>query len=171
MDVFKLAFETTVAGLLTLAWLGVATFLLFPDFVKDRPKWFSSPNVKPFQSAIGVGVLVMAYCLGSAILPISNQFVNDEHGPLNENAIRCQVFTKQQQWLESVHSTAFPKDENYSLAKLRPRHCSYWAPVFTDEDINIAKRIARFGRLWIGLPATADDIKTRLEDDGALEAY
>jgi hypothetical protein len=35
MDVFKLAFETTVVGLLTLGWLGVATYLLFPDFRLD----------------------------------------------------------------------------------------------------------------------------------------
>src|SRR3981189_1305617 len=35
MDVFKLAFETTVVGLLAFLWLGVATYLLFPDFLTD----------------------------------------------------------------------------------------------------------------------------------------
>ena len=33
MDVFKLAFETIVAGLLAFVWLGVATYLLSPDFL------------------------------------------------------------------------------------------------------------------------------------------
>jgi hypothetical protein len=170
MDVFKLAFETTVAGLLAFLWLGVATYLLFPDFVRGLPDRIDSDAAKGFQAAIGVGVLIIAYCLGSAILPISNQFVNDEHGPLNESAIRCQVFTRQEQWLESVHDTAFPKGKNYLVAKLRPRHCSYWAPIFTDEDIAIGKRTARFGRLWIGLPVRADEAKTG-QDEKALETY
>lgn len=160
MDVFKLAFETIVAGLLAFVWLGVATLLLFPDFVRGLPDWIVSGPAKNFQAAFGLGVLIIAYCLGSAILPISNQFVNDEHGPLNENAIRCQVFTRQEQWLQFVRDTSFPKDKDFSLEKLHPRYCSYWAPIFTDKDIDIVKRISRFGRLWIGLPASADEVRT-----------
>jgi hypothetical protein len=164
MDVFKLAFETTVAGLLAFVWLGVATYLLFPDFVRGWPGWINSPDVKGFQTAVGVAVLVTAYCLGSAILPISNQFVNDEHGPLNENAIRCQVFTNQEQRLEAVEDTAFPRDKNFSLTKLQPDHCSYWAPIFTKDGVGLVERIRRFGRLWIGLPTKADEVRTGKED-------
>jgi hypothetical protein len=169
MDVFKLAFETTVAGLLAFLWLGVATYLLFPDFVRGLPEWIDSDAAKGYQAAIGVGALIIAYCLGSAILPISNQFVNDEHGPLNENAIRCQVFTKQEQWLESVQDTGLPKNKNFSLMKMKPRHCSYWAPIFTREEIGIVERARRFGRLWLGRPAILGEVRTG-DDDKALEA-
>jgi hypothetical protein len=174
MDVFKLAFETTVAGLLAFSWLGVATYLLFPNFVQGLPAWIVSGAAKNFQGAIGVGVLVIAYCLGSAILPISNQFVNDEHGPLNENGIRCQVFTRQEQWLVSVQDTAFPKGKNFSLEKLQPRHCSYWAPIFSHEDMGFVRRTWRFvwqfGLLWFGQPANANEKPTG-KDDKFLETY
>lgn len=170
MDVFKLAFETTIAGLLAFVWLGVATYLLFPDFVQGLPGRIDSKPAKGFQTAVGVGALTIAYCLGSAILPISNQLVNDEHGPLNENAIRCQVFTKQEQWLESVQDTAFRKAKNFLLKNLSPDHCSYWASIFTKDDVGMVERIRRFGRLWIGRLARAGEVKTG-KDDKALEAF
>lgn len=37
MDVFKLAFETIIVGLLTFIWLGLATYFLFPDLLKALP--------------------------------------------------------------------------------------------------------------------------------------
>jgi hypothetical protein len=94
MDVFKLAFETTVVGLLTLSWLSVAACLLFPDVRLASVVLMLPDLAQKNLTTVGVGVLILAYCLGSAILPISNQLVNDEHWPLNESAIRCQVFTK-----------------------------------------------------------------------------
>ncbi len=33
MDIFKLAFETTVVGLLAFLWTGLAAYLLYPEFV------------------------------------------------------------------------------------------------------------------------------------------
>ena len=43
MDVFKLAFETIIVGLLTFLWLGLATYFLSPNIAKallfaDKPK-------------------------------------------------------------------------------------------------------------------------------------
>lgn len=79
-----------------------------------------------------MGVLTLAYCLGSAILPIADQFVNDEHWPLNEDAIRCMVFIGQDQ----------PSAED------RPAHCSYWAPVFyADEKEEAHTGVWRFLKL------------------------
>jgi hypothetical protein len=150
MDVFKLAFETTIVGLLTFVWLGVATYLLFPDFKLDSIKERLPALVKDNPTAIGIGALILAYCLGSAILPIANQLVNDEHWPLNESGIRCQVFTEQGHWLKNVGVDELPKGKDFSLAELEPGHCSYWAPIFTARPIGIRARIWRFLRLLVG---------------------
>ncbi|HKV64045.1 MAG TPA: hypothetical protein VJO16_19215 [Candidatus Acidoferrum sp.] len=127
MDVFKLAFETIVVGLLAFVWLAVAAYLFSPDFLSDLVSRQIPAFAKDNQTLLGVAVLTVAYCLGSAILPISNQLLNDEHWPLPENAIRCQVFTQQQTLLQGIDYTALPK--HLSLDDMKPVHCSYWAPV------------------------------------------
>jgi hypothetical protein len=170
MDIFKLAFETTVVGLLAFLWIGLAAYLLFPAFVTAliREKIPAYSN----QTLLGVIGFAGAYCLGSAILPIANQLVNDEHWPLTESAIRCQVFTRQEQLLENIHYNALPKDRGLSLATLRPIHCSYWAPVFAatqtsevgEKLIEIAKRVPLFLRLWVGVDEKPE------EDDKTLAA-
>jgi hypothetical protein len=166
MDVFKLAFETTVVGLLTIGWLRVVTLLLFPDFQLDSALQKLPDLVQKNLTAAGIGALLLAYCLGSAILPIANQLVNDEHWPLNESAIRCQVFTRQQLNLESIGETALPalpKLEPFSFRQLQPRHCSYWAPVFTKESIGIGERVRRFLRRWVGRPINPNENATKEE--------
>jgi len=90
MDAFKLAFETTIVGLLTFVWLVVAVDLLFPTFFADA---YSKVDAK-YQSAVGVALLTLAYCFGSAIMPVAEQLMNDEHWPLPEFAIRCLVMQK-----------------------------------------------------------------------------
>jgi hypothetical protein len=127
MDVFKLAFETIVVGLLAFVWLGVAVYLFSPDFLGDLLSRRIPAFAKDNQTLLSVAVLTVAYCLGSAILPISNQLLNDEHWPLPENAIRCQVFTQQQIQLQGIDYSAVP--EHLSAGDLSPVHCSYWAPV------------------------------------------
>jgi hypothetical protein len=165
MDVFKLAFETTVVGLLTVGWLSIAAHLLFPDFRFDFFLQRLPDLVQKNLTAAGVCALILAYCLGSAIRPISNQLVNDEHWPLNESAIRCQVFTKQELNLESIRETALSslaKDKGFSFTELRPRHCSYWAPIFTGERIGIQSRVRRFLRRWVGLSTSpGEDVTER----------
>ena len=157
MDVFKLAFETTVVGLLACLWLGLTAYLLFPSFMHDfllkKAPDFAAKN----QTVAGVAVLTFTYCLGSAILPISNQLVNDEHWPLPENAIRCQVFTRQELELQEINFPALP-DHN-RVASLEPRHCSYWAPVL-QRNITLAQRVWRLFRLWAGSAITEDEDDT-----------
>lgn len=130
MDVFKLAFETIVVGLLAFVWLGVATYLFSPDFLSDLISRRIPAFAKDNQTLLSVAVLTVAYCLGSAILPISNQLLNDEHWPLTENAIRCQVFTQQETQLRGINYSVVPG--HLSSDDLKPVHCSYWAPVFGD---------------------------------------
>lgn len=174
MDIFKLVFETSVVGFLALLWILLATYLLFPAFVKDL--WnkeipdFDNKTLLAVaasnQTLAGVAALTAAYVLGSAILPISNQLVNDEHWPLTENAIRCQVFTRQERLLENIyHSVLAKENQKLSLEILQPAHCSYWAPVFAatqtsglgDTLIQIAKRIPLFLRLWVGVDNKPDE--------------
>jgi hypothetical protein len=150
MDVFKLAFETTIVGLLAFLWLGIATYLLFPDFLIDLLTKKIPALVKANQASMGVAVLTVAYCLGSAILPIADQLVNDEHWPLREDAIRCQVFTKQHEQLKAIGYTELPMEE------LKPLHCSYWAPILDKGYKGIGRRILQFLKLWAGFPATED---------------
>lgn len=151
MDVFKLAFETTVVGLLTLSWLGAATYLLFPEFTLDSAAKDLPDFLQKNPAALGIGVLILAYCIGSAVLPVANQLVNDEHWPLNESSIRCQVFTKLQQKLKSVGESALPIEKIHFEADLVPSHCSSWGAVFTGEKIGLGQRVKWFVRLWVGL--------------------
>jgi hypothetical protein len=92
MDVFKLAFETTIVGLLTFVWLGLALDLLFPTFFAQAASMFGDKN--QYQSVIGVALLTLAYCFGSAVMPVARQLMNDEHWPLPEFAVRCSVMQK-----------------------------------------------------------------------------
>jgi hypothetical protein len=111
MDVFKLAFETTIVGLLAFLWLGLATDLLFPNFFM---RVFGTVPDK-YQTPLGVGALLLAYCLGSAILPISSQLLNDEHWPLSEDAIRCMVFVEhERQRVETDPAEALKPEARFS---------------------------------------------------------
>jgi len=93
MDVFKLAFETTIVGLLAFLWLGMAVDLVYPPFfAKIVP---ATRGDHGNDTLLGVGILSLAYCIGSAIVPISSQLVNDEHWPVPEDSIRCLVLEDQ----------------------------------------------------------------------------
>ncbi len=140
MDVFKLAFETIIVGLLGSVWISVMAFLLSPHDVSQFFTHRLPPLAKDYQYVTGLVVLTLAYCLGSAILPISRQLVNDEHLPVNESAIRCEVFLKQQdlQGIEGL-TPQFPS---------KPR-CSYWAP-FAGAGISLPIRIRNLAFLLLG---------------------
>jgi len=143
MDVFKLAFETIVVGLLAFVWLGVATYLLSPDFLTDLLSRRLPVFAKDNSTLLSVALLTLAYCLGSAILPIANQLVNDEHWPLSESAVRCQVFMQHQRLLQRIAYSALPK--NLPPSDFAPVHCSYWAPVFKGR---IGDGMLTFLKLW-----------------------
>lgn len=166
MDVFKLAFETTVVGLLTVGWLAVVTYLLFPNFRLESLVESLPDSLQKNLTAMGLGALILTYCLGSAILPISSQLLNDEHWPINESAIRCQVFTHQQSDFLDIGLTAIPQDKApglnrpFTLGDLNPRHCSYWAPIFTAEKIGFLERLRRFAWRWVGWPIDPTDDET-----------
>jgi len=162
MDVFKLAFETIVVGLLAFVWLGVATYLFSPEFLSDLLSRRIPAFAKDNQTLLSVVVLTVAYCLGSAILPISSQLLNDEHWPLPENAIRCQVFTQQQIQLQTIDFTVLPK--HLSPNDVKPLHCSYWAPMFDD---GIKHGLLIFIHRWAPSPFSKADGSA--SDDEAKE--
>jgi len=172
MDVFKLAFETIIVGLLTFLWLGATIHLLYPGFL---PSVFPALQ-KQNPTLVGVGVLSLAYCLGSAVLPISNQLVNDEHWPLNQDGIRCQVFLKQDEQFVKLFPTGVP--EHYvPLGDLTVCRCSYWGYLvestknkgkITSEDrIRISwDKITTFAKLWIGgVKLTRSEAEIRQDEE------
>lgn len=135
MDVFKLAFETTIVGLLTFVWLAIALDLLFPNFFAKAVSTVGDKN----QSAVGVALLTLAYVFGSAIMPVAGQLMNDEHWPLPEYAIRCWVSIRETWLLGRVEDSSnllngrtladdFPSDHPLSDCQ-----CSY-LDVFFDRD-------------------------------------
>jgi hypothetical protein len=105
-------------------WLGIAIDLISPTFLPRIKSWIEGTN----QSLAGAALLVTAYCLGSAILPISAQLVNDEHWPLPEDAIRCRVTEEEQSRLKLVKYSSLP---NPQVARSHGRACacSLWSRV------------------------------------------
>jgi hypothetical protein len=122
MDVFKLAFETTIVGLLAFVWIGIAIDLLLPSLLPRMVAAISEKN----QALIGAGALSLAYCLGSAILPISSQLVNDEHWPLPEEAIRCWVSIEQDKQLDQIGNTGLLKQRTPLGGDLLSCRCTLW---------------------------------------------
>src|SRR6266849_7622878 len=139
MEVFKLAFETTIVGLLAFLWVGAAIYLLFPEFLSNASFSKISASAKDNQSVLSVGALTVAYCLGSAILPISSQLVNDEHWPYPEYKIRCQSLIAEQQSLEQIHYTALPKQ--LRLQDLQPGKCSVYSKGASSDDVTKTEMI------------------------------
>jgi len=151
MDVFKLAFETTIVGLLAFLWLGIAIDLAFPDLIARLVPTLLEQN----QTLLGVGLLSLAYIIGSAIVPISNQLLNDEHWPLPEEAIRCQVSRDQEERLDKIAGTGFPV-HRIRLAKLSVCQCSYWDRFLAVEEPS-GKRTFTAQQFWLGLQAKDSD--------------
>lgn len=117
MDAFKLAFETTIVGIAAFLWLGIAIDLIAPTFLARMKTSLNGTNEK----LVGVVLLAAAYGLGSAILPISAQLVNDEHWPLPEDAIRCRVAVEEERQLNLVKYTSLP---NHAVAQTYSKACA-----------------------------------------------
>jgi len=153
MDAFKLAFETTIVGIAAFLWLGVALDLISPTFLARLKSTLAGAN----QSLVGVALLATAYGLGSAILPISAQLVNDEHWPLPEDAIRCRVALEQESQLNLIKYTSLPSRAVAQSSKACD--CSLWnhvlAAVFAriktnpqpedDDEVRRKRILAQFG--------------------------
>src|SRR5438105_13800218 len=101
MDVFKLTFKTTIVGISAFLWIGIAIDLIAPDFLARAKSVLAEAN----QTLAAAVLLSCAYCLGSAILPISGQLVNDEHWPVREQAIRCRVEVEEGRQLRAAGKT------------------------------------------------------------------
>ena len=121
MDAFKLAFETTIVGIAAFLWIGIAIDLISPTCLARVKSALDGTN----ESLIGVVLLATAYGLGSAILPISAQLVNDEHWPLPEDAIRCRVAVEEQTRLNLVNYTS-PPNQTAAQVYSKACACSSW---------------------------------------------
>lgn len=155
MDVFKLAFETTIVGVLAFVWLGIVLDLLFPDHLAQ----LVSVSLQQNQTLLGIGVFSLVYFIGSAVVPISSQLVNDEHTLLPEDAIRCQVFRDQEDRLGKIAHTGFP-EQHIALADSANCHCSYWDRFLVAKKPSEPKTFT-LQQFWIGLHT--DDTKEELD--------
>lgn len=160
MDVFKLAFETTVVGVLAFLWLGIAADLVYPPFfAKIVPEALGKND-----AVLGVAILSLAYCIGSAIVPISGQLVNDEHWPVPEDAIRCLVLEDQNQRLGGIKQTELLKPyepgDNFDVC-----HRAFFER-FRQKDQETNQRVVTRDTLWAGVQKTFErrDKKTKDQD-------
>ena len=98
MDVFKLAFETTIVGLLALPWLALLLRIFVPELDLSNAKGGMSLSfVSEKLEATTLTILVVAavYFLGSAISPLSTQLLDDQDIPFFKiRAIRASAYQR-----------------------------------------------------------------------------
>jgi hypothetical protein len=165
MDVFKLAFETTVVGVLAFLWLGIAIDLVYPPFFAQIVPGALGKN----DALLGAGILSLAYCIGSAIVPISSQLVNDEHWPVPEDAIRCLVLEDQNYRLGGIGQTELLKPyepgDDFDVC-----HRTFFER-FREKDPETNQRIMTWRTFWAGVHNIFEhrDAKREREKDKELE--
>jgi hypothetical protein len=100
MDVFKLAFETVIIGLFALPCLLVMIDVANPDlFTSSNISRLIAPipaELRP--QAIALTLFPLAYLLGSMIMPVSSEFLNDKDmlGGVLPNEEKIQTWTYSQ---------------------------------------------------------------------------
>jgi hypothetical protein len=174
MDVFKLAFETTIVGLLAFLWLGMAVDLVYPAFFAEIVPEARGDGKS--DALLGVGVLSLAYCIGSAIVPISGQLVNDEHWPVPEDSIRCLVLEEQNQRLDGIKQIELLKPyepgDDFDVC-----HRGFFER-FREKNPETNQRIVTRDTIWAGVLKTFDrrdkdrqaqDAKKQRESDKKLD--
>jgi hypothetical protein len=109
-----------------------------------------------------VGILSLAYFIGSAIVPISSQLLDDEHWPLPEDAIRCQVSRDQAARLGKITDAGFP-ERHSGLVNRRVCECSYWDR-FLEMDEKVGKRTFSWKGFWKGWQ-DEDDNKDEMREN------
>src|SRR5438046_1679387 len=160
MDVFKLAFETMIVGILSFAWLAIAVDLLFPESFAHvvQPLWDKN------QTLIGAVFLSSAYCLGSAMMPISGQLLNDEHWPLPEYAIRCWVSMEENDRLKHISEDTELLPNYKSTEDFEVCRCSYWDIFFKQAQDKKSQKVQKV----LDIPPTWEEFKRRrdsVDDD------
>ena len=104
MDAFKFAFETVIVGVLALPWLAILLSLIFPKLrLNGSSEELGLLAILPEgfrDTAKGALLVSMAYVLGSVVIPLSADLLDDEHWeeiPVvkvlpTEHRIRTQVY-------------------------------------------------------------------------------
>ncbi len=153
MDVFKLAFETMIVGLLACTWLGVAIDLLFPTFFPWLIRSIGGKN----ENLIALALLSLAYCFGSAIMPIADQLLNDEHWPLPEYAIRCWVSMEENDRLKDISEDTELLPNYKSTEDFEVCRCSYWDIFFKKDRDKNSQKVQKV----LDIPPTWEEFKRR----------
>jgi hypothetical protein len=105
MDAFKFAFETTIVGLLAVPWLiGSVLLLSPPDGLPSTSD--TSPLSRLLEpTPLGIVILTLSFFLGSAVLPLANQLLDDPDMPIKKiREIRAYALNHYRSWPESSSS-------------------------------------------------------------------
>ena len=118
MDELKLAFETIIVGLLAIPWLLILLHLGFCIFGRKslltQAREFLTDGHQSF-ALIGPLILGLAYCGGTIIFPVADQYFNAQHYlPVyvsDDHAIRVETLTKM--YFDSGHRFYDLGEEDY----------------------------------------------------------
>lgn len=134
MDAFKFAFETIIIGLLALPWLFVMLDLAKPELLNSHAEQGLARVIEAIPcdirpALLSVIVFALAYLLGSAITPVSSEFLNDQDwiGQVfpTDDEIHVRVYftqTHPEEEEKDVFLTGFHPDGSGSLLWKRPKH-------------------------------------------------
>lgn len=84
MDAIKFAFETTIVGLLALPWLALLLMIFLPKSRVTRVQ-HDTLFSRLFEPAVlSIVIFTVAYFMGSAVLPVSTQLLDDPDMPIRK---------------------------------------------------------------------------------------
>jgi hypothetical protein len=147
MEALKFAFETTIVGLLALPWLALTlTFFLSRSQIQiTKPKQEDNLLSKLFEpTGLSIAVLTLAYFMGSAILPISTQLLDDQDMPIRKiREIRADLDDAHIGWFGAESSlNAGNTPLSYAVAQFR-KFCQEPTPVSSqpEQALPLEKRL------------------------------
>ena len=118
MDELKLAFETVIVGLLAIPWLLILFYLgsniLGRKDLLTKAREFLTDGHQSF-ALIGPLIIGLAYCAGTIIFPVADQYFNAQHYlPVyvsDDHAIRVETLTEM--YFDSGHRFYDLGEEDY----------------------------------------------------------
>jgi len=116
------------------------------------------------ENLIELALLSLAYCFGSAIMPIADQLLNDEHWPLPEYAIRCWVSMEENDRLKDISEDTELLPSYKSTEDFEVCRCSYWDIFFKKEQDKKSQKVQKV----LDIPPTWEEFKRRkdsVDDD------
>jgi hypothetical protein len=105
MDAVKFAFETTLVGLLALPWLALLlNFFLTRSQIRHLAETHVLSTLRD-PTVMSIVIITAAYFMGSAILPIATQLLDDQDMPIRKiSEIRADINELHLSWFDAKSS-------------------------------------------------------------------